>query len=473
MNKNILSRQQQYAVVILTIILSLGIVWASAFGASTISTNISTDGTLTVGGTTTLNTVAYTWPATAGSANNVLTTNGSGALSWAAGGVSSQWTTTGSNIYYNTGNVGIGTTTPSKKLSVQGNGLFSGDLSLAKLTATGTITVTGSGTSTIAGGLEALALNIISTTASSTFANGINLSAGCFSVNGTCVGSGGGSGTVNSGTAGQFPYYASASTALTATSTLFVSTASRIGIGTTTPNNLIQVANLINFDNNLVNTALGYQALLSNTTGFSNTAIGSSALFANTSGQNNIALGEDALRFNTTGTANTAVGLSTLFANTSGGQNTAIGGGALNGNTTGSNNVALGYQAGIVQADGITSLIPNNSVYLGYGARGKNNSDNNSIVIGFTAIGIGANSVVLGNNSITTTALKGNVGIGTTTPTTKFHVTSGASATTTVNFGEVGSVTSKSCFNTKNTAGSDISFYFVGTTMTVENNLCR
>jgi hypothetical protein len=42
-----------------------------------------------------------------------------------------------------TGNIGIGTTTPASTLSVQGNGLISGNLSVAGLTATGTITFTG------------------------------------------------------------------------------------------------------------------------------------------------------------------------------------------------------------------------------------------------------------------------------------------------------------------------------------------
>ncbi len=68
-------------------------------------------------------------------------------------------------------------------------------------------------------------------------------SAGCgqFSSNGTLTstgiacGSGGGSGTVNSGTTGQFPYYAANGTTLTATSTLFIDTAGNVGVGTSTP----------------------------------------------------------------------------------------------------------------------------------------------------------------------------------------------------------------------------------------------
>lgn len=50
------------------------------------SANFSTSGNITVGGTTTLNTVAYTWPATDGTSGYVLSTDGAGTLSWIAAG---------------------------------------------------------------------------------------------------------------------------------------------------------------------------------------------------------------------------------------------------------------------------------------------------------------------------------------------------------------------------------------------------
>ena len=46
----------------------------------------------------------------------------------------------------------------------------------------------------------------------------------------------------------------------------------------------------------------------------------------------------------------------------------------------------------------------------------------NEIVIGYNTSGIGSNTAVLGNDNILITALKGKVGVGTTTPTSNLQV---------------------------------------------------
>jgi len=51
--------------------------------------------------------------------------------------------------------------------------------------------------------------------------------------------------------------------------------------------------------------------------------------------------------------------------------------------------------------------------------------DSNETVIGYAAIGNGSNSVTLGNDSVTKTILKGNVGIGTASPTAYLHLKAG------------------------------------------------
>ncbi len=79
--------------------LGLGNVENTALSTWAGTTNITTIGalsTLTVTGTTTFNSVAYNWPSTAGTSSYALTTDGSGNLSWGAGGL---WTDSGDFTY--------------------------------------------------------------------------------------------------------------------------------------------------------------------------------------------------------------------------------------------------------------------------------------------------------------------------------------------------------------------------------------
>ncbi|MDD2965579.1 MAG: DUF1566 domain-containing protein [Bacteroidales bacterium] len=74
----------------------------------------------TIGGSLTLNgngtNTSITFPTSRGTNGQVLQTDGSGNTSWSSF-TGSQWTTSSSNIYYNAGNVGIGTTTPNSSLT--------------------------------------------------------------------------------------------------------------------------------------------------------------------------------------------------------------------------------------------------------------------------------------------------------------------------------------------------------------------
>ncbi len=133
------------------------------------------------------------------------------------------------------------------------------------------------------------------------------------------------------------------------------------------------------------------------TTTFS-VGIGRSALFSIVGGSHQTAVGYLSL-YNATASWNTAIGTLSLQTTTSGAENVGVGANAGNGNTTGSNNVFLGTRAGQYQPNGSTNLIPNNSIYVGYNAKGFTNSDSNSIVIGYLAIGEGANTTVIGNSS--------------------------------------------------------------------------
>ena len=62
-----------------------------------------------------------------GNSGQILSSTGSG-LSWIDSNTASQWTTSSNDIYYNTGNVGIGDSSPSYKLDVTGDINLTGSL---------------------------------------------------------------------------------------------------------------------------------------------------------------------------------------------------------------------------------------------------------------------------------------------------------------------------------------------------------
>ena len=176
----------------------------------------------------------------------------------------------------------------------------------------------------------------------------------------------------------------------------------------------------------ILNTATGAFSLYSNTTSSRNTGQGYWSLYSNTTGSWNTAIGSESLSLNTTGNYNTATGLNSLYANTTGNWNMAYGSSALYSNTTGSSNTAIGNVAGANIADGTTGLTTgSNNTFIGSNTKALADGDTNETVIGYDATGIGSNSVVLGNDSVLTTVLKGNVGIGTTSPAEALEVNGG------------------------------------------------
>ena len=224
--------------------------------------------------------------------------------------------------------------------------------------------------------------------ASSTFSNGINLTSGCFSVAGTCIGGtgGGGSGTVSSGTQGQFAFYNANGTTVSGTSTLFVTQAGQIGIGTTTPNAKLSIfANLGETNTTLFNIA--------STTGNATTTLFSIS---------NTGLTTIASNLNVQG------GFIDLSSNSSGGSGITSAGGHLLFNSNGSNPGAALYFGADFNVAGTGGT-------LGFSATGF--PVNSAPDAAFSHL---ANSTIaLGNGTAgdySGTLIAGQIGIGTTTP---------------------------------------------------------
>mgnify|MGYP001593462457 CR=1 FL=1 len=438
--KSILFKKLSYNItrITLSVLASVAVMTMAAYAASTIGTNFSADGTLSVTATSTL------------SSDLRVDTN---------------------TLVVDSFNdkVGIGTTSPYAKLSVGGD-------------------------------VVADYFHATSTTATSTFAGGLDLTSS------TGMGLNFGSNTL---------FYQNNQIFLTSSTT----SAGNLTIGYQTPTGIdangglnntgVGYQAMKNATSTNYNTALGYQALsgsatVSNTG--SNTAVGYRALLVNTTGNNNTALGYYAIRSNSTGSNNNAVGYQSFYYNTTGVGNTSIGHNTGLGTNTPDQRSSIdnymtfiGYQssrdASIASATALS-----NGIAIGKNARvaqsnamvlGGTGSDAINVAIGTTSpwakLSImntygsqtplfdiaTSTSAAYATSSIFRVNANGNVGIGTTTPQAKLHISNGASATTTVTVGELGLATSKSCVNMNTNTGAAASFYIVGTTIVVEANYCR
>ena len=332
-------------------------------GTTSPDTKLHIAGTFKVTGTTTLNSVTYTWPSADGSSDYILSTNGSGTLSWtSAGGTVNFWqrnsgalspfnitddlllgaTATTSARFAVLNMIGSGTPTATVSANSGNNAVFLTGLGNLATTNMQTLTLGGSTTGNISIDSGSSAITVLDQT---TFGSGTtstlvipNISA-LTGANNSIAGSGAGA-ALTSG----------------ARNTLFgVSAGNAIVSGN---------------DNTFFGGVAGVL-----TTGSSNTAVGSGALDANTTGENNVAIGFDALGANTTSSNSVAVGYQAAILTTGTG-NVVIGPRALSVGTTSDYNIVLGVLAG----GNITT--GDNNIILGRGADPSGATASNEFVAG-------------------------------------------------------------------------------------------
>ena len=323
-------------------------------GALTVAGGVGIAGALNAGGTLTAGTVTY--PNTHGTANQVLSTTGSGTLAWttpASGGVPYAGATQSVNLgaYDLTVNgliVGKGNGNVSSNIAF-GTGALSGNVSSSHLIGIGNNTLAGTvGVNNIAIGANAVL--------GGSYSIGIGKDA-----------------LANNGYRGNSP---------------------QTDVGNR--NIAIGDASLKNTGRINDNISIGYQAM-GNAGQYlkDNVAIGTKALYSFTGyhsdyiGGGNTAIGFNSAYSTYLGDKNTFIGYQSGYNNTNGYSNTSIGASTLLTNTTGTRNTAIGFSADV--ASGALT---------------------NATAIGYGAIVVENNTIQLGNTSVTLVKTSGTVNAG-------------------------------------------------------------
>lgn len=207
---------------------------------------------------------------------------------------------------------------------------------------------------------------------------------------------------------------------VTGTGNVFVG--SQAGISNVTGNNNVFLGYMAGSYNTggSNNLFIGTNAGYSNTLGNQNCFFGFNSGYSNTTGYQNLFFGYNAGYSNTTGYYNSFFGSNAGYYTTTGIQNVFFGLNAGLNISTGSNNVCIGVTAGVFQSDGSTAIsTPENSIYIGQNVKsgsdpaGGEDDITNEVVIGYDAVGDGANTTTLGNSSTTRNKIFGDIQPGT------------------------------------------------------------
>lgn len=342
--------------------------------------------------------------------SNNLSISGTNSVSLA--GYVSPWLKNSSSLYYNTGNIGIGTASPSGKLQVQGESTWSDEEPLFQVkNADGVpvFAVYNNGVQILVeddpdakgrprGGFSVGGFDRASKGYSPTY-DFMRISPDSirFNINNSTGTKGprggfavGGFDRAVKGVIGEDFMHLTPQNALQGLYNTFIGY--KAGEDNSSTGNYNSFIGYLAGSNNTTgdyNTFMGYRAGDGNISNSQSIAIGYSAgnkgnynisignsAGANVSGQSNVFLGHQAGISNSTGSNNVFIGHQTGYYNTGGNYNTFLGYKAGLQNTTGGSNVFLGQSSGSANRDG------NNNVFLGFEAGRSNLGGDDNIFIG-------------------------------------------------------------------------------------------